>query len=110
MISVWWYLLDIYLASEVVWRLYLTFMLDLYDRDKPKSTLTERRSLFSKCLESESERSSASSTHFISGWFDDAPLESIHRENINDWLAWAFFSDHVTHLTDEDMGEIHDLR
>lgn len=31
---------------------------------------------------------------FISGWFKGARLEDVYRENVAEWLLWAFFNKH----------------
>lgn len=31
---------------------------------------------------------------FVSGWFKGAKIEEVYRENMAEWLLWAFFNQH----------------
>lgn len=41
----------------------------------------------------------------IEGWFFNAPIESIHRENMASWCGWAFFDSDLSDLTVAERAE-----
>ena len=51
-----------------------------------RPTEEDRRRLFERCQDSTHEYKS-----YIEKWFMGSPLASIKRENIKEWLRWAFF-------------------
>ena len=50
----------------------------------PKVTSHERRILFEQCIAASSDIES-----FLRGWFHGAPIESLKRDNIMEWLAFV---------------------
>lgn len=67
-------------------------------RTVPRSR-QERRELFERCWSSVPDVES-----FLSIWFEGAPLDSIHREDLKDFLAWGFF--YKTEASVEDDHEL----
>jgi hypothetical protein len=47
----------------------------------------QRRKIFQKCYEHISDPE-----HYLSIWFQNAPLTSIRRENVKEFYAWALFN------------------
>jgi hypothetical protein len=45
----------------------------------------------------------------MSGWFLDAPLAHIHRDNVLSWTGWAYFCKNVTDMTEEEVKENREL-
>ena len=50
-------------------------------------TREDRRCLFHRCQET-----IADPEDYLVKWFDNAPLETIHRENLKEFYSWAFFN------------------
>ena len=53
----------------------------------PVSPPEERRKLFNKCNEN-----TADPERSLSKWFNNAPISSIRRENVKEFLSWAFLN------------------
>jgi hypothetical protein len=53
----------------------------------PTLTRPERLALFTRCLAAVDDAES-----FLRGWFKGAPLDSIKRENVREWVTGAFLS------------------
>ncbi|KAI0784914.1 hypothetical protein C8Q75DRAFT_776751 [Abortiporus biennis] len=58
----------------------------------------ERQALFAKCL------TRMKDTDFSTGWFYSKHPSAIRRDNVVEWILWAFFSTHPSGL-DEDWEE-----
>jgi hypothetical protein len=43
----------------------------------------------------------------ISGWFYGAPIETLKRDNIIDWILWAFYAADVDRDADREMISDH---
>ena len=56
-------------------------------RHPPVASREERRKLFYRGLDS-----LADPEYYLSKWFNDAPLETIRRENVKEFYCWAFFN------------------
>jgi hypothetical protein len=71
----------------------------------PLTSKADRESLFTRCFELVRD------TSVISGWFYHAPVDSLQRDNIVDWIVWAFFgayADHRDEVVDSWHAEIDD--
>lgn len=51
----------------------------------------ERQKLFSQCF------ATIKTPEAVAGWFFDAPLQSLKRENVIDWILWAIFGSDREH-------------
>ena len=60
----------------------------------------EREALFAKCF------AQVRDTTVATGWFYFADSKVIRRENLVDWLSWAFFGTHQEGLQEEWVEEI----
>lgn len=66
----------------------------------PTHSMAERQKLFSLCYLSTSDHE-----RFLTKWFLDAPLAAIRRENVKEWLRWAFLNTAVADPADNDEVE-----
>ncbi|KAK8145171.1 hypothetical protein G3M48_004810 [Beauveria asiatica] len=64
----------------------------------PSASLTapQRQALFRRCL-----AHARDPALYLRGWFLNAPLADIHRDNVREFLLWAFFE-----VDEEDEGEL----
>lgn len=62
----------------------------------PPLSQGERRALFRKCNESVQDPQ-----HYLSKWFRGAPVSEIRRENVKEWLCWAFLNKSSVSLLDD---------
>jgi hypothetical protein len=96
--------LEVYVAAEAAF--YLLVYLPRYHflqrptTHPPTASREERRELFRKYLDTipDPER-------WISLWNRGTPIQSIRRDNIKEWLAWAFLNKDGWALEDEDELE-----
>ncbi|EKM52202.1 uncharacterized protein PHACADRAFT_148672 [Phanerochaete carnosa HHB-10118-sp] len=65
-------------------------------------TREERQALFAKCF------ACVRDTDLATGWFYFPPLRAIRRENVIEWILWAFFSSTRDQLVEEWWAEIED--
>lgn len=81
-------------AFYLVARAYRTFYIQRPASHPVLPTAFQRRELFTKSLDT-----TGSHEHYISKWFLGAPVTQIKRENMREFLRWAFFnlsaSDHA---------------
>ncbi|GJE96956.1 alpha/beta hydrolase [Phanerochaete sordida] len=63
-------------------------------------TREERETLFAKCF------ARVRDTDLATGWFYFSPSHAIRRENVVEWILWAFFSSSRDQLRDEWREEI----
>ena len=63
-------------------------------------TRAERQTLFAKCF------ARVRDTDLATGWFYFSPPHAIRRENVVEWLLWAFFSATRDQLVEEWTDEI----
>jgi hypothetical protein len=52
----------------------------------PLISREQRQALFTRCFDL------VKNTDVISGWFYGAPIETLQRDNIVDWILWGFFA------------------
>ena len=77
-------------------------------------SLHERKILLCRCLHAialasgESEPSKIQTAHFdfLSRWFHGAPIASIRRGNLEEWIAWAFFYRDVGTFTPLELTQL----
>jgi hypothetical protein len=55
-----------------------------------------RKALFNQCVEH-----IPNPEHYLTKWFEDAPLSEIKRENLKEFYRWAFLNTGVANPTDE---------
>lgn len=75
------------------------------DRDRPRTierTREERKALFERCW-----TTIPNFEEFHNVWFKGASLESIHREDLKDLLAWVFFYQTKASLDNDDELEFY---
>ncbi|KAK4159445.1 hypothetical protein QBC43DRAFT_327275 [Cladorrhinum sp. PSN259] len=74
----------------------------------PSLTRSQRQALFDKCAANIPDFE-----FYIRGWFLNAPLSEIHRDNVREFLLWAFFDhdhdDNSTPLSPESESQINSL-
>lgn len=68
---------------------------------KPEPVSRDLLELWDKCL----TESPDGPEDFVTGWFYDAPLASITREDVYDWLAWGCFCTTWDKLVPESRAE-----
>ena len=61
----------------------------------------ERTDLFRHCMDATTDLPT-----FLRGWFLGAPLTSLRRGNLEQWLAWAFFGRKWADLSEDDKSEV----
>jgi hypothetical protein len=66
----------------------------------PVPSQEERQKLFRLC-----QGSTQDTVRFLSGWFFYAPLTAVKRENVKEWLRWAFLNTDVNDPTYDDEVE-----
>ena len=67
----------------------------------PDSLVTkERRELFEKCIDNV-----PSLETYLQWWFLGASVESIRRENVREFLCWAFFDQRYEELKENDLDD-----
>ncbi|KAB8360569.1 hypothetical protein FH972_024309 [Carpinus fangiana] len=84
-------LLDYYTAAEVLFYV-LVFVPVQFSAQRPARHpalpgLKERQVLFERCFSNIDDHAA-----FLQKWFKDAPLDEIKRENVREYLSWAFFN------------------
>jgi len=68
--------------------------------------LEERQELLERILECEDSNPTA----FIEGWFFDAPIDSISRYDMLDFMSWCLYEGRrQEHLTEAEIDQLHDL-
>ncbi|KAK7217563.1 hypothetical protein V2G26_005566 [Clonostachys chloroleuca] len=70
----------------------------------PPLTSPERRALFEKCIEN-----MQSPERYLQGWFLGADLQDIRRENLREFIMWAFFDREETDFSDWSVSEEQDM-
>ncbi|KAH7051132.1 hypothetical protein B0J12DRAFT_78504 [Macrophomina phaseolina] len=67
----------------------------------PLASRQERRLLFDRCSSHVPDHA-----RYLRGWFMGAPLSEIKRDNLNEFLAWAFFNTgHVNTIDPDELDE-----
>ncbi|EKG16028.1 hypothetical protein MPH_06722 [Macrophomina phaseolina MS6] len=67
----------------------------------PLASRKERRLLFDRCSSNIPDHA-----RYLRGWFMGAPLSEIKRDNLNEFLAWAFFNTgHVNTIDPDELDE-----
>ncbi|EXJ89966.1 hypothetical protein A1O3_03033 [Capronia epimyces CBS 606.96] len=86
-----WKYLEYWAAIETVFYVltyaYRKYYLESPAVHPPPLVQEERSQLFRRCFETAQDL-----TAFFSVWFLGAPITAIKRENIKEWLRWAFFN------------------
>lgn len=69
-------------------------------RHPPLFSRAERRALFRRCHDNipDPER-------YLRKWFRDAPISEIKRDNVDEFLRWAFFNGHAGPEHNDELGE-----
>ncbi|KAJ3163421.1 hypothetical protein HK101_000604, partial [Irineochytrium annulatum] len=70
---------------------------------RDRTAHTSRRALFDRCALEATRDPQA----FVSNWFFGAPISSIGRDDVAEWISWAFFAKHLKDLKSEE--ELSDL-
>lgn len=104
--------LEIWLLSESLFYVLLYLPLRTYlQRGTTHPHLgsrSERQTLFKRCLDH-----TTNLEDYVRGWFLNAPLQEIKKENIKEFLAWALLNERLETITEEEDEEleqrIHDL-
>lgn len=93
----WW--IELYLASEVAFYALVYLPLTRYyqrpAKHPAKPTLEARRELFHRCHNTLKDPET-----YLRKWFKNAAPSEIRRENVKEFLAWAFFNaDHTSAMS-----------
>lgn len=87
---------------DVAWFLYSYFQAQAMNVPaKPEPVSRNMLELWDKCL----TESPDGPEDFVVGWFYDAPLATIAREDVENWLAWGCFSTTWEKLVPESRAE-----
>ncbi|EMD38036.1 hypothetical protein CERSUDRAFT_113174 [Gelatoporia subvermispora B] len=78
-----------------------TYVLQQAATHPPPLPKEQRKALFMRCCTRLREVED-----FTTGWFYSTPSSLIRRENIKEWLLWAFFCTHTDGIRDEWQEEI----
>ena len=90
-------------ASRVVRALTLPHHLQDLNRLSPPEPLSRSlEELYDNCL----RYSPGGAEDFIRGWFFDAPMSSITRDDVLEWLAWASYTSTWDRLTPKSQEEV----
>ena len=95
-----WIVVDVWMLFEGMFLLFqLRRMRDFAAAQARSADLSmeERREAFQGAL----QLSGSDMNAFLSSWFHNAPIEDIYRENLVEWLAWAFFSQSTESVSSE---------
>ncbi|KAI8591395.1 Alpha/Beta hydrolase protein [Geranomyces variabilis] len=101
-------LLTAWMLGETLWYPYHMYTANrLRARRDPAhvaKTPEERRKLYERCLAALAQGSDVRKS--IEGWFFGAPIETIGRENMVQWFAWAMWDAEPHDLTPSELQEI----
>ncbi|KAJ3178155.1 hypothetical protein HDU87_003707 [Geranomyces variabilis] len=101
-------LLSAWMLGETLWYPYHLYTANrLRARRDPAhvaKTPKERRRLYERCLAALAQGSDVRKS--IEGWFFGAPIETIGRENMVQWFAWAMWDAEPHDLTESETLEI----
>ena len=95
--------LTIWSTMEVLFLIYQSYLYSRIQRKTrgPHLTSVERNRLVSRVLSNMKNLQ-----YTLSKWFMNRPFQDIDRRSIFQWLAFAFFSNELEELTDEEYDEI----
>ncbi|CAG8600201.1 4611_t:CDS:2 [Funneliformis caledonium] len=104
--------LHYWLGFELVFHLYFLTTVTRFQKLLPPVIPSKhaRVELLNNCLNSVDKFD-----HWIEGWFcvgkKKAKFDQIHRENVEEWLAWSFFASHIEEIRQntEYITELYDM-
>ncbi len=98
--------ITIWSSSEIIFLIYQSYLYSIIQHKPsvPHLTSIERDQIVSKSL---SNIKNLEKT--LTKWFMDRPIENINRQNITNWLAFAFYSKHFQELNNDEHQEIKSL-
>ncbi|KAJ8102386.1 hypothetical protein POJ06DRAFT_249567 [Lipomyces tetrasporus] len=95
------YILEGWALAETIFYfltlLFRTYYLQSPAIHPPLPSREKRLQLFTRCEESISDHE-----RYISKWFMDTPITNIHKENVKDFLRWAFLNNAAPDSTHEE--------